>query len=108
MANEFEIQGLDGVIDKLSKLPGKLQKRALRSAVRKGANIVKNAAVAGAKQIDDPKTAERIWRNIAVQFRSRQSKRERGIVLAVGVRGGARQYGDTKENRRKRRVGQTY
>lgn len=108
IAEPFRLHGLDGVLDRLRTLPVKLQKRALRTAMRKAGNVVKSAAIANAKAFDDPDTAERIWRNITVQFRSRASKSERGIVMAVGVRGGAREYGNTKENVRKQRVGSTY
>lgn len=96
------------IINRLSTLPEKLQKKAARQAARKAMGIVRKAAVQNAKQIDDPATAEMIWKNITVQEASRSSKRVGGIVMRVGVRGGAKQYSNTKENVRKRRVGKSY
>lgn len=109
MATEkFEITGLDQIVDRLSKLPGKLQKRALQTAVRRGANIIRDAAQAGAERFDDPFTQEAIHLNVAVQHAPKMSRANGGIAMRVGVRGGASRYGDTLVNRRKQRVGQTY
>jgi HK97 gp10 family phage protein len=108
MADDFALHGVEGVLNRLRSMPEKLQKKGLRAAIRKGANLVRKAAQTNAKQIDDPLTAESISKNIAVQFSSRASKREGGIVFRVGVRGGARQYAATRANRRAGRVGQIY
>jgi len=102
------LHGLGELLYKLKVLPDNLQRRALASSVRKGAAVVRSAAVANAKMLDDPKTAEQIYRNVAVQFSARQSKLEGGVVFRVGIRGGARRYTSTKENVRKGRVGQQY
>jgi HK97 gp10 family phage protein len=108
MADEFALKGVDRAVAKLRALPAKMRLRVLKSAMRKGANVVKAAAVAGAKQIDDPQTSEQIAKNITVQFSSRESKKQNAVVFKVGVRGGARQFANTRANRRKSRVGQTY
>lgn len=108
MADQFKIKGLDAVLRKMRSLAPELQKKGLRTAVRKGANIVKKAAVENASRIDDPKTAENIGKNIAVQFASRTSKRIGGIAFRVGVRGGSQQYATTKESVRKGRAGKSY
>lgn len=108
MASEYALKGLDNALARMRALPPKLRLRGLKAAVRKGGNVVKNAAVAKAKGIDDPLTAEQIAKNIAVQFSSRESKRQNGVVYRVGVRGGAKQYANTRENRRANRVGQVY
>lgn len=104
----FELKGLDDIIDRLSRFAPKLQKKALRTAVRKGANVIRDAAIAGAERIDDPFTQEAIYKNVQVQYSSRGSKRSGGVMMRVGVRGGARQYTDTVKNRRAGRVGKTY
>lgn len=104
----YQVEGLASLLGKLRSLPVKLQKKALRAAMRKGANVIKDAAKANAKLIDDPATAEAIHKNIAVQFSSRKSRQEGGVVMRVGVLGGARKYGNTKENVRSGRAGQTY
>lgn len=88
---EFEIQGLGNVLQRMRTLAPKLQQKGARTAARKGANIIRKAAQENAKRINDPQTAEDISKNIAVQFASKSSKREGGVVMRVGVRGGARQ-----------------
>ena len=105
---EFKIEGFDKALDRLSQFSPKLQKKGLRAALRKGANLVKAAAVSNARAIDDPATPENIAKNIAVQISARQSRQVGGLVMRVGVRGGARQYANTKVNRRKGRVGASY
>lgn len=89
MAAEFKIEGLDGVLQKMRTLAPKLQKRGLRQGARQAMNIVRDAARSGAQAIDDPKTKERIFKNIAVQEATKQSKRVGGVVMRVGVMGGA-------------------
>lgn len=106
--DSFRITGLPELKRVLAELPDKIKKKALGSAVRKGAAIVKNAAVTGARALDDRDTPEAIWKNVAVQFSAKQSKKENGIVFRVGIRGGAKQYASTRENRRKGRIGGTY
>ena len=88
------IQGADEIRRKLAKLPERLGRNAARRALRKGANVIRDAARANAKQIDDPQTREQIWKNIAVA--SGGARRERalgGVMMRVGVRGGARPTG---------------
>ena len=97
---DFRIEGLDEVVRKLNALPEKFAKRGMRRALRKGANIVRNAARNNAKRIDDPQTREQIWKNITVAGGG--SKREReagGPIMRIGIRGGARnmqKYGEFK------------
>ena len=89
MADGFNIQGLNGVVEKMRALSPRLKKKGLRKAARAAMNIVRDAAKANAKAIDDPATREKVFRNIITQESSKQSKREGGIVMRVGVRGGA-------------------
>jgi len=90
----------------LRQLPAKLQKRAVKSALRKGATVIKKAAQKNAKRFDDPKTPAKIWKEITV--RAGRKRRNGDIVMRVGVKGGAKRYKNTKENRRKGRVGGSY
>jgi HK97 gp10 family phage protein len=88
---EFRIEGLDPVIAKLRQLPEKFANRGMRRALRKGANVWLKAARENAKRIDDPETAEMIWKNLSVQGGGRRrEKQEGGPMMRVGVRGGAR------------------
>ena len=104
MANQIE--GLDDVTAKMRQLsnPRKQKNAATRSA-RKAMAVVRKAAVANAKALDDSNSPERIWKNIQVKA----SKTKQGFVLMkVGVRGGAMSYANTTANRRQNRVGQSY
>ena len=101
-----QIEGLDDVTAKMRELsnPRKQKNAATRSA-RKAMAVVRKAAIANAKALDDSKSPERIWKNIQVKA----SKTSQGLVLIkVGVRGGAMSYASTAANRRQNRVGQSY
>lgn len=86
MSVEFNIEGLDEVQKKLKALGNKnLSKRISRKAARQAMNIVRDAARQAAKNIDDPNTPEKIYKEIVVSAgRSRDSN---SIVMRVGVRG---------------------
>jgi HK97 gp10 family phage protein len=86
---EFRIQGLDGVVSKMRGLAPKLQRSGLKKAARRAMNIVRDAAKAKAKAIDDPETAAKIWKNIVTQDSAREGTQVGGVVMRVGVRGGA-------------------
>lgn len=105
---QLKVPRTDRLMAALTALPDKVQKKIAKSATRKGATVVRKAAVANAKRIDDPRTAERIWKNVVVQEATKTGKRMGGIYMRVGVRGGAKQYSNTTENRRKGRVGKSY
>ncbi|WMN19269.1 HK97 gp10 family phage protein [Pseudomonas piscis] len=83
------LQGLKPVTDKMVGLAPKLRRKGLRKAARQAMNIVRDDAKARARAMDDPETAEKIWRNIVTQESARQGQREGGVVMKVGVRGGA-------------------
>lgn len=85
------IEGLAEIERKLKQLPEKIGRNAMRRALRKGANVIRDAARSNAKRIDDPETREQIWKNIAVASGGRRREKEAGgVMMRVGVRGGAR------------------
>lgn len=85
------VEGLGEVQRKLKLLPDRLGNRAMRRALRRGANVIRDAARSNAKRIDDPETREQIWKNIAVAGGGRRRERAAGgVMMRVGVRGGAR------------------
>lgn len=86
---EFRIQGADGVVGKMRGLAPKLQRSGLKKAARRAMNIVRDAAKARAKALDDPATAEKIWKNIVTQDSPKEGAQVGGVVMRVGVRGGA-------------------
>lgn len=88
MSVEFNIEGLDEVQEKLKRLANpRLMKNAARRSMRKAMAIVRDAARNNAKGIDDPQTAEKIWKNIAIAAGKTRNPNE--VIMRVGVRGGA-------------------
>ena len=88
MSVEFNIEGLDEVQEKLKRLANpRLMKNAARRSARKAMAIVRDAARANAKAIDDPQTAEKIWKNITIATGKTRNSNE--VVMRVGIRGGA-------------------
>lgn len=88
MTVEFNIQGLEPVQERLKRLGNpRLIKNAARRSMRKAMAIVRDAARNNAKGIDDPETAEKIWKNIAIAAGKTRNPNE--VVMRVGVRGGA-------------------
>ena len=88
MSVEFNIEGLDKVQEKLKRLGNpRLMKNAARRSMRKAMAIVRDSARNAAKGIDDPQTAEKIWKNIAIAAGKTRNPNE--VIMRVGVRGGA-------------------
>ena len=88
MSVEFNIEGLDEVQEKLKRLGNpRLMKNAARRSMRKAMAIVRDSARNAAKGLDDPETAEKIWKNIAIAAGKTRNPNE--VVMRVGVRGGA-------------------
>lgn len=90
----------DALIKKIRQLPVRLGNNAGRRALRKGANVIRNAARDNAKRIDDPATSGNISKNITVSGGGRRREKQRGgPMMRVGIRGGARnmsKYGEFK------------
>ena len=88
MSVEFNIEGLDEVQEKLKRLGNpRLMKNAARRSARKAMAIVRDSARNAAKGLDDPQTAEKIWKNIAIAAGKTRNPNE--VIMRVGVRGGA-------------------
>lgn len=88
---EVIVTGLDDLQRKLKLLPERIGKNAMRRALRKGANVIRDQARNNAKQFDDPQTRESIVKNITVASGGRKrERREGGVMMRVGVMGGAR------------------
>lgn len=97
---DTKITGADEALKRLDQLKGAAGKRAARRALRRGANVVLKAAREGAQRVDDPSTPNNIARNIVVRGGgSRNERRAGGVMMRVGIRGGARdmsKYGEVK------------
>lgn len=91
MANEFQIQGLDPVLDKLRTVSREIAQKGARAAGTRAMRIVRDAARAKARALDDPQSKQSvIAKNVTTRFDSKGSKRQSAIVVKVGVAGGAK------------------
>ena len=88
MSVEFRMTGMDQFKQKMDRLRNpKKAKSIARKAARQAMNIVRDSARVNARTIDDPETAEKIFKNISVA--AGRSRDPNVIVMRVGVRGGA-------------------
>jgi len=108
MATDITINGIDGVIKKMSMLGTDLKLKGGRAAGRKAANFIKNKLVQGAASVDDNSTTESIYKNAAVRFSNKTFKATGNVAFRVGILGGARNYAKTKENVRSGKAGKSY
>lgn len=88
--SEFQIHGLDAVLRKMRALPDKLKQKGVRSAGTKAMRIVRDAARVRARQFDDPKSPSNIAKAIVTRVDAKGGRRVGGVVVKVGVAGGAR------------------
>jgi len=88
----FDIKGLEELRGKLAEISTDLQKRGGRTAMRKAAQLVRDAARANAQSVDDPATKESIAKNIVERWNGRLNRLSGGndIGFRIGVLGGAR------------------
>lgn len=87
---KFDIDGADELLRRMRELPVKFARRGARRAARRAMIPVRDAARAAARQFDDPNSPKQVWKEIAIAESSRQGKQIGGVVMRVGVRGGAR------------------
>jgi HK97 gp10 family phage protein len=87
---DVQIKGGRELFAKLGAFTEKLREAAGRKAARKAMAIVRNDARARLAAIDRSATPEDIRKNVYIQQSRRQSQRIGGVVMRVGVSGGAR------------------
>lgn len=86
-----KVEGLAETERRLKLLPDRVGRNAMRRALRKGGNVIRDAARANFKALDDSRSLEQIWKNVTVKGAGkRRENREGGPVMRVGVLGGAR------------------
>lgn len=88
MADSFKIEGLDSVLAKMREVTNQVTLKAVRGSASKAMRIVRDAARANARRIDDKESAADIAKNIAVSTKVYPRLGE--VRSRVGVRGGAR------------------
>lgn len=88
---EVKIEGLEDVQRKLKLLPERLGRNAMRRALRRGANVIRDQARANARTLDDTETTESIAKNVRVSGMSRRMERSQKVIgMRVGIAGGAK------------------
>lgn len=88
MAAEFRITGLEPALRKMRAVTAEVTLKGVRGSASKAMRVVRDAARANARRIDDPESAADIAKNIAVSTKVYPRLGE--VRSRVGVRGGAR------------------
>lgn len=109
----IKIQGLDAALKTIKSTDPKLQLKAYRAAARSAMIPLRNSVRNSFKQADNSNTSRNIAANVAIRSLQKGKLRQLGankfdVGMSVGILGGAKQYSNTKENKRKGRAGQTY
>lgn len=81
--------GLDGLTTNIDSLKQEARYKGGRFALRKAAQVVRDAARQNSARIDDPETAASIERNITERWASKLYKSTGDLGFRVGVLGGA-------------------
>lgn len=107
MIKQLGLQGIEELTVKFGSLKYDVKYKGGRFALRKAANFVAEKARQGAIRIDDPKTAEKIAKNIVVRWGSRRFKSTGDLMFRIGVLGGARDNSFKAQRRNERRRAKT-
>lgn len=89
---EWNIEGLESLLKKFEAIDYDIKRKGGRAALRKAANVIVKAAQANAMKIDDPNTAETIYRNITTRWNGRLFKSTGDLGFRIGVAGGAQGF----------------
>lgn len=87
---KLTLSGLDSVIAKIQAVKYDMAKKGGRFALRKAAQVIRNAARENAQRVDDSETGRSIARNIAEKWNGRLNKSTGDLGFRVGVSGGAK------------------
>ena len=106
METQIKYTGADEVFAKLDMLGDqKAARRVVTKSVRAAINVWRKAARANAKKFDRPESPNQIYKNVVSSV---STSRSGAVIGRVGVKGGAKQYVDTKRNQRKGLAGTSY
>lgn len=84
-----QVTGLENLTAKFDSLKQDIRYKGGRAALRKAAQLVRNAARSNAQTIDDPDSRENIAKNIVERWSNRYFKATGDLKFRVGVQGGA-------------------
>jgi HK97 gp10 family phage protein len=89
MVDTFDIRGVDALLAKFEGLKYETRYKGGRFALRKAAQVVRNAAKSNAMRLNDPATGRSIAQNVAERWNSRLYKNTGDLGFRVGVLQGA-------------------
>lgn len=90
MSNEFSFIGVDSLISKMDSIVEETRYKTGRSALRKAAKVMADAAKDRANRLDDPDTGRSIADNVRIAWNGKEFKRSGNLYFKVGIRGGAK------------------
>lgn len=88
-AVEFSITGLEELLGKLDEVSFDMKRKGGRFALRKAAQVIRDAAKQNAKRLDDPETGRQIAANVVERWNGRLFKSTGNLGFRVGVQHGA-------------------
>lgn len=86
---QFTLNGVDSLLGKLEAIKDETKYKGGRYALRKAAQLVRDAAKQNAARLDDPDTGRRISDNIVERWNGREFKATGDLAFRVGVMHGA-------------------
>lgn len=89
MARRIEVRGMENFTANLEAIENAARGKVLRTALRAGANKIRDQARMNALREDDPTTKEAIYKNVAVAFGKKETQSTGNMTMRVGVLGGA-------------------
>ncbi len=109
MAEQININGLDGLLRSLRELPKAVQGKPVQVGMRKGANVIRDEARNRAPRASGFMARQIVTKRASSRARSRAGVGQGGEYFTVGVKTGKkRKYANTKRNKRQSRVGKVY
>lgn len=87
---KVEIRGLKEVKAKLAFLGGDGGRKIYKSALRRAAKVVAEAAADNARRVDDSETGRSIADNVGFRFSTRYLKQTGNPKIRIGILGGAK------------------
>jgi HK97 gp10 family phage protein len=85
-----KMEGVDALVAKLESIKYDVKYKGGRSALRKAAQVIRNAARQNIQAHDDPETGRSIAKNITEKWNGRLFKASGDLGFRVGVQGGAK------------------
>lgn len=82
---QFSLAGVDELVGKLEGVTQDVKYKGGRFALRKAAQVIRDAAKANAERVDDAETGRKISANIAERWNGRLFKRTGNLGFRVGV-----------------------